>query len=90
VERAATDLAADRERLTRAPALLLERKRAGLEAVAGRLRTLSPMATLGRGYAIVRTDDRIVRSSAQLAPGERVDVELAEGGFGARVEETAP
>jgi hypothetical protein len=29
-----------------------------------------------------------VRSSSELAPGTRVDVQLAEGGFGARVEET--
>jgi exonuclease VII large subunit len=42
---------------------------------------------LSRGYAIVRTDNGIVRSSAELETGGRVDVELAEGGFGARVEE---
>ncbi len=40
-------------------------------------------ATLSRGYAIVRTDTGIVRSAAALAPGARVDVEVAEGGFGA-------
>jgi exodeoxyribonuclease VII large subunit len=88
VARARERLAADRERLSRAPMLLLERKRAGLEALAGRLRALSPQATLRRGYAIVRTDERIVHSAAALAPGHRVDVQLGEGGFGARVEET--
>jgi exodeoxyribonuclease VII large subunit len=88
VARARERLAADRERLSRAPMLLLERKRAGLEALAGRLRALSPQATLRRGYAIVRTDERIVHSAAALAPGNRVDVQLGEGGFGARVEET--
>jgi len=65
-----------------------ERKRAGLEGLAGRLRTLSPKATLSTGYAIVRTDEGIVRSATALDPGDRVDVELAEGGFGARVEES--
>jgi exodeoxyribonuclease VII large subunit len=88
VDHARTRLAADGDRLGRAPALLLERKRAGLEGLAGRLRTLSPRATLNRGYAIVRTGAGIVRTSAALAPGERVDVEVAEGGFGARVEDT--
>jgi len=76
------------ERLARAPRLLLERRRAKLEQNAGRLRALSPNATLERGYAIVRAGDEIVRSGQAVEPGEHVDVELAEGGFGARVEET--
>ena len=76
------------ERLERAPRLLLERGRARLEHAAGRLRALSPNATLERGYAIVRSEGAIVRSSGAVAPGRQVDVELAEGGFGARVEET--
>jgi exodeoxyribonuclease VII large subunit len=88
LERARSSLTRDRERLDRAPALLLERKRAGLEGLVGRLQALSPQKTLARGYAIVRTDNEIVRSSTELESGSRVDVELAEGGFGARVEET--
>jgi exodeoxyribonuclease VII large subunit len=76
------------ERLRRAPRLLVERRRAKLEQSAGRLRALSPKATLERGYAIVRAGDHIVRSGLAVEPGERVEVELAEGGFGARVEDT--
>ena len=79
-----------RGRLERAPRLLVERKRAGLESLAGRLRALSHQSTLSRGYAIVRTESGIVRTASELAAGERVDVELAQGGFGARVEETRP
>jgi exodeoxyribonuclease VII large subunit len=90
VERARSSLVRDWERLGRAPALLVERKRAGLEALAGRLQALSPQKTLARGYAIVRTDNGIVRASSELATGKRVEVELAEGGFGGRVEETRP
>jgi len=75
------------ERLGRAPRLLVERGRAKLEHSAGRLRALSPQATLERGYAIVRAGEEIVRSGNAVHPGERVDVELADGGFGARVEE---
>ena len=88
LERARSSLTRDRERLDRAPALLVERKRAGLEGLAGRLRALSPRKTLARGYAIVRTDNGIVYSSTELESGSRVDVELAEGEFRARVEET--
>jgi exodeoxyribonuclease VII large subunit len=78
------------ERLRRAPLLLLERRRATLEHAAGRLRALSPRATLERGYAIVRTSGTIVRGSGAVAAGDRVDVELGRGGFGARVEDTRP
>ena len=77
------------ERLRRAPALAVERKRAALEATAGRLVALSPKATLRRGYAIVRTDSHVVTATTDVAPGTRVDVELAEGTFGARVEDVA-
>ncbi len=77
------------ERLRRAPALAVERKRAALEAVAGRLAALSPSATLRRGYAIVRTDSRVVSSHDDVAVGTRVDVTLADGGFGARVEDVS-
>ena len=90
LERARRQLAADHERLGRAPALLVERKRAGLEGLAGQLHALSPQKTLARGYAIVRTDNAIVRSSSQLSPGKRVEVELGEGGFGGSVEDVRP
>ena len=73
-------------RLRRAPALAVERKRAALEHAAGRLRALSPRSTLERGYAIVRAGETIVRAPGQLAPGDAIDVQVAEGGFGARVE----
>jgi exodeoxyribonuclease VII large subunit len=75
-----------RERLRQAPLLAVERKRARLEHAAGRLRTLSPHATLERGYAIVRRDSTIVRSTAAVASGDPIAVEVADGSFGARVE----
>jgi exodeoxyribonuclease VII large subunit len=88
LERERRRLHGTHERLARAPRLLLERRRSKLEHSAGRLRALSPKATLERGYAIVRSGEQIVRTGGAVEPGERVDVELAEGGFGARVEET--
>ena len=75
------------ERLRRAPALAVERKRAALESTAGRLQVLSPLKTLQRGYAIVRTESGVVTASADVTPGVRVDVRVAQGAFGARVED---
>jgi exodeoxyribonuclease VII large subunit len=74
-------------RLRRAPELLVERRRARLEQARGRLRALAPRATLERGYAIVRARGAIVRSADALSTAQQVDVELAQGSFGARVEE---
>jgi exodeoxyribonuclease VII large subunit len=88
LERERTRLDVSRDHLRRAPLLLVERRRAALEHSAGRLRALSPRATLDRGYAIVRADGALVRSGSEVAAGTRVDVELAQGGFGATVEET--
>ncbi|MFL5935688.1 MAG: exodeoxyribonuclease VII large subunit [Gaiellaceae bacterium] len=73
-----------RVRLDRAPALVLERKRASLEHAQGRLGALSPRATLARGYAIVRGADGVV--TLPPAAGAHVDVEVAEGAFGATVD----
>jgi exodeoxyribonuclease VII large subunit len=80
----------DLGRLRRAPELAIERKRAALESSAGRLRVLSPEKTLQRGYAIVRTESALVTTSRDVAPGARIDVRVAEGSFGARVEDTRP
>jgi exodeoxyribonuclease VII large subunit len=75
------------ERLRRAPGLAVERKRSALETTAGKLAALSPSATLARGYAIVRTGSRLVSASADVGVGDRIDVTLAEGALGARVED---
>ena len=43
---------------------------------------------LGRGYAMARTEEGgILRSSAQVRPGDRIELRLAQGSLGCRVEE---
>jgi exodeoxyribonuclease VII large subunit len=91
LERAASRLERTRERLRSAPALAVERKRAALENSAAKLVALSPVQTLQRGYAIVRTDSGdVVSAASDVAAGVHVDVTLADGGFGARVEDVTP
>jgi exodeoxyribonuclease VII large subunit len=88
VQRERLRLARTRERLRLAPALAVERKRAGLDKSAAKLAALSPVQTLQRGYAIVRTDSGdVVASTNDVTEGSRVDVTLADGGFGARIED---
>jgi exodeoxyribonuclease VII large subunit len=91
IEREGQRLEGVHERLRLAPALAVERKRAALENSAAKLVALSPVQTLERGYAIVRTDSGdVVSSTSAIASGRHVDVTLADGGFGARVEEVSP
>jgi exodeoxyribonuclease VII large subunit len=89
-ERDAARLARLGERLRTAPRLLLERRRSGLDHTGARLQALSPLATLGRGYAIVRAGAVALRDASALSPGDRLEIELASGALGARVEEVRP
>jgi exodeoxyribonuclease VII large subunit len=91
LERESQRLERARERLRQAPALAVERKRAALENSAAKLVALSPVQTLERGYAIVRTDSGgVLASTSGVSPGVHVDVTLADGAFGARVEDVTP
>jgi len=79
-------LATARDRLSRAPLLALERKRARIDTVHARLGALSPVATLDRGYAIVRSGEEVVRAPEQVASGDPLSVRVAEGTFGVTAE----
>ena len=54
------------------------------------LQALSPLATLARGYAIVRSDGGALRDAASVRAGDALQVQLASGSLGARVEEVRP
>jgi exodeoxyribonuclease VII large subunit len=60
-----------------------------LRGAAARLDALSPLAVLGRGYAVCWNADRtaIIRDASAVAPGERVHVKLANGELGCEVRE---
>jgi exodeoxyribonuclease VII large subunit len=70
--------------------LLLERLEEAVGHAAARLHDLSPVAILGRGYAVCRTADEttIIRSSTEVSAGDRVSVMLGEGRLGCVVEST--
>jgi exodeoxyribonuclease VII large subunit len=59
-------------------------------ALDARLHSLSPLAVLERGYALVQgADGGVIRSISQVAPGDRVTTRLADGAFTSRVETAA-
>ena len=90
VDRHAARLERLRERLRGGPRLLLERRRASLDHTGARLQALSPLATLHRGYAIVRAGSEALRDATAVAPGDGLDIQLAAGGLGVTVEEVRP
>ena len=87
VERDRNRLARQSERLRAAPRLMLERRRSALDHTGARLQALSPLATLSRGYAIVRAGGDALRTAADVRAGDHVEVQLAAGSLGARVED---
>jgi exodeoxyribonuclease VII large subunit len=57
------------------------RAEARLHTCAARLESLSPLAVLGRGYAVVWDESRthVVRKASEMKPGDAVRVTLSEG-----------
>ena len=76
------------ERLRRAMQSLLEQTRHQLALSEERLRRLSPYEKLESGYGCILTEDgRRIRSVSQVAPGEVVQICLADGRMKARIQE---
>jgi exodeoxyribonuclease VII large subunit len=76
-----------RSRLGRTLERTIEAARARLGALDAQLNSLSPLAVLDRGYALVLdAQGSLVRSTRQVAPGETVRTRLSDGTFTSRVE----
>jgi exodeoxyribonuclease VII large subunit len=83
--RARIELLSARQRL--AIERLAERSHQRAEALAGQLDALSPVRVLARGYALVTTvEGHVVRAASEVAPGQPLDVRLADGTLRVRVE----
>lgn len=63
--------------------------RSRFETLAARMATLNPMATLGRGFAIVQKEGSrrkpVVNSTRGIKPGDRLSVSVRDGAFWAEV-----
>ena len=79
-----------RRRLEAAMNLRLERARARMSLVDGKLQTLSPYDVLGRGYAIVRGPEGVVREPGAVSDGDPLQIRVAGGTFEATVVSPPP
>ena len=82
-------LASGRSRLDAAVTRRQARADAGFRALAARLDSLSPLAVLGRGYAVCwdATRTRALRAADEAAPGDTVRVTLGRGELTCEVKE---
>lgn len=88
LDRDRTRLGHERERLASCGGALVPRFGQQAALAAARLHDLSPLAVLGRGYAIARSSDGAVVKSVEAAPpGTAVDVTVADGVLACRVEQ---
>lgn len=84
-------LADFRTRINRSVERSLQRAAIRIGALDARLHSLSPLAVLDRGYALVLSaEGNLIRSTAQITPGDQLTTRLADGAFTSRVEATAP
>jgi exodeoxyribonuclease VII large subunit len=89
-------LGAIRERLTALESRLLRAQQATLTRAgarfgnaAARLNSLSPLAVLNRGYALVFDDaGYLIKDAARALPGQEVSTRLARGSFRSRIFES--
>jgi len=83
----AEQVAALRERATRSLWHRLERAASDLHHTVARLRSISPAATLARGYAIVQRlpEETVLRDAADVRVGTDLRVRLARGEITAKV-----
>ena len=80
-----------RTRLARTLERRIHAASANLQSLEARLKSLSPLAVLDRGYALVSAaDGTLVRSTAQLVAGDSVTTRLANGAFTSRITEILP
>jgi exodeoxyribonuclease VII large subunit len=82
------NFAAGQTKLERVLERAIDARRARLDGLAARLRSLSPLAVLERGYALVTdADGKLIRSAAQVKAGEMMKTQLGDGQITSRVED---
>lgn len=67
------------QRLTKAMTRLVKDKHSQLANVSRALNTISPLATLDRGYSILQKDGKVVRSTKAVKKGDQITAKVSDG-----------
>jgi len=77
-----------KERFTLYHAQSMQTLEQTLQRLASELDALSPLKTLGRGYAVVHNADQdVIQSVSQVKAGEMISIRVADGGILTRVQQ---
>jgi exodeoxyribonuclease VII large subunit len=76
--------------LTRCASQSLIRRQEHLQAAAHALESISPLATIARGYSILETDAGLLRSVTEVQVGDALRARLTDGGLGLEVTAVEP
>jgi exodeoxyribonuclease VII large subunit len=75
-------------RMDKAMSSVIDKRQAQLSVLSATLETMNPVATLARGYAILRkVDGRVIHSVDDVVQGEFFSTQVSDGHFGAKVVE---
>ena len=69
----------------RDPESIFKTKRTALDNFIGKLEVLNPLLTIKRGYAVARTDGKVVSSAKDLKKDDELEIEFKDGKVNARV-----
>ena len=64
----------------------MELKARDLAGLAGKMRALSPLAVLERGYSITFIGGKALKDASEVSPGDELETRLAKGSIKSRVE----
>lgn len=74
------------QRLPEAVQTLLQRQRQRLETASELVESRSPQRILRLGFAVVRSEGRTIVSASEVQPGQRLEIEVADGRLTAEVQ----
>lgn len=73
--------------LERALKLLLERKKQKIQVQAEKIISLNPLNILSRGYSLVKSNEKIIKSSDEVNQGDEIEIKLYKGSLVGTVKE---
>lgn len=73
--------------LERAMKLLLERKKQKIQVQAEKIISLNPLNILSRGYSLIKSNEKIIKSSDEVNQGDEIEIKLYKGSLVGTVKE---
>ncbi len=64
---------------------ILEDKRAVFQQEVARLNALNPLRVMERGFSVVYSEDRLIKSVKSVKPGDAIEIKMNDGQLGCRV-----